>query len=65
MDNIMLGAVLIIVGLFGVTFWWWDVWLLLKGLLPLVILALGIVALIAGLGSAKEKEKSKVKATAK
>ena len=56
MNNIIIGSILIIASLFGFVYWWWDVILLLKGLIPLVFLFVGIVAVFAGLECRTGKE---------
>ncbi len=58
MNNIIIGSILVIASLFGFVSWWWDVILLLKGLIPLVFLFVGIVAVFAGLECRTEKETS-------
>lgn len=58
MNNIIAGAVLIVLSLIGMVFWWWDVLMLLKGLAPIALLALGVVAVAAGISTMKEKPKA-------
>lgn len=49
MGNIILGVILIVVSIFGITYWWWDILVILRGLIPIVLFIVGIVAVIAGL----------------
>ncbi len=58
MNNIIAGTILIVLSLVGMVFWWWDVLMLLKGLVPIALLALGIVAVAAGVSTLNEKPKT-------
>ncbi len=55
MGSIIAGTILVVASLFGFTYWWWDVIDILRGLIPIVLLVLGIVAIGAGLNMAKEE----------
>jgi hypothetical protein len=55
MGSIILGSILVVVSLFGFTYWWWDVVDILRGIIPIGLLILGIVAIGAGLNMVKEE----------
>lgn len=55
MGSIILGTILVIVSLFGFMHWWWDVIDILRGMIPIGLLILGIVAIGAGLNMVKEE----------
>lgn len=55
MGSIILGTILVIVSLFGITFWWWDMLVCIRGLFPLLLLLCGIVAIVAGLEFLREQ----------
>lgn len=55
MGSIILGSILVVVSLFGFMYWWWDVIDILRGIIPIVLLILGIVAIGAGLNMTKEE----------
>lgn len=55
MGSIILGVIFIICSLFGITYCWWDVLVVLRGLFPILLLAIGVVAIIAGLEILKEQ----------
>lgn len=61
MGSIILGVILIIVSLFGITFWWWDIIVFLRGFLPVFLLILGIVAIAGGLEFLREPPQGKEK----
>jgi hypothetical protein len=44
----MIGLLAISLGLWGLSAWWWSVVELLRGLLPLVLVFVGVLALAAG-----------------
>lgn len=55
MGSIILGVIFAICSLFGITYYWWDVLAVLRGLFPILLLAIGVVAIIAGLEILKEQ----------
>lgn len=55
MGSIILGVIFVICSLFGITYYWWDVLAVLRGLFPILLLAIGVVAIIAGLEILKEQ----------
>lgn len=59
MNNFAAGAVFIILGLATASAWWWDVLMLMKGLLPVLFLTLGAVAIAAGLSPTEERKRTK------
>ncbi|MBF0447320.1 MAG: hypothetical protein HQL67_03880 [Magnetococcales bacterium] len=48
MANIIFGLVSLALGLWGVSVWWWSIVELLRGLVPLSLILLGLVAIGAG-----------------
>jgi hypothetical protein len=48
MPTIVFGLLSVALGLWGASIWWWSVVEVLRGLVPLVLLVLGLVALGAG-----------------
>ncbi|CAK0744401.1 hypothetical protein CCP1ISM_10013 [Azospirillaceae bacterium] len=48
MPSIMIGLLAISLGLWGLSAWWWSVVELLRGILPLVLVFVGVLALAAG-----------------
>ena len=58
MTNIIVGLLAIAFGLWGMTVWWWSVAELLRGLVPVILILIGVVALAAGVSAVRnEKEK--------
>ena len=49
MPKIIFGLISMALGLWGVAAWWWSIVELLRGLVPLLLLILGLVALGAGI----------------
>ncbi len=54
MASIVFGLVAIALGLWGLSTWWWSVTELLRGLVPLVLILLGPIALGAGITKLRE-----------
>ena len=48
MPVIMFGLLCVSVGLLGLSAWWWSVVELLRGILPLVLIFIGVLALASG-----------------
>ena len=48
MANIIFGLVSLALGLWGVSVWWWSIVEVLRGVVPIMLILLGIVALGAG-----------------
>lgn len=49
MPHMIFGLIAISAGLFGVFAWWSDFGLVLRGLIPVVLLVIGFIAIGAGL----------------
>ena len=60
MINIIGGLFAIALGILTLIFWSWRVVELIQGLLPLLLLGGGIVALAAGMSMFKEDQKKKI-----
>ncbi|CAK0747800.1 Magnetosome protein MamI [uncultured Gammaproteobacteria bacterium] len=59
MPSIMVGLLAIALGLWGLSAWWWSVVELLRGILPLFLLFVGVLALAAGVSCLRPDGKSK------
>jgi FtsH-binding integral membrane protein len=58
MPIVIFGLLAISLGLWGMAAWWWSVTEILRGLVPIILLVLGIVSLAAGLSKVRgENEK--------
>ena len=53
MLNAVIGLVLLVLGAFGLTMWWQDFGLVLRGLIPFLLVIGGLVAIGAGLTAGK------------
>jgi hypothetical protein len=49
----VIGVVLLVLGAFGLTMWWQDFGLVLRGLIPFLLVIGGLVAIGAGLTGGK------------
>ena len=49
MINVIMGIIFVLLGVFGITYFWWDVLIILRGLFPVLFLITGGVAIVAGL----------------
>ena len=54
MPSVVFGLLALALGLWGLTAWWWSVTEALRGILPIALLVLGVVALAAGVQSVRE-----------
>ena len=54
MPSIMVGLLAISLGLWGLSAWWWSVVELLRGVLPLVLIFFGVLALAAGVAKLRK-----------
>ena len=57
MPIVIFGLLAIALGLWGLAAWWWSVTEILRGLLPIVLVGLGVLALAAGLTKVREQGK--------
>ncbi|MBF0610885.1 MAG: hypothetical protein G8345_08120 [Magnetococcales bacterium] len=57
MPNIIFGLVAIALGLWGLTAWWYSVSEALRGLMPIILVLVGLVALGAGITSMRETKR--------
>ncbi|MBF0110518.1 MAG: hypothetical protein HQL76_15225 [Magnetococcales bacterium] len=48
MPTIVFGLISIALGLWGLSTWWWSIVEMLRGIVPLLLIVLGLVALGAG-----------------
>ncbi len=59
MPAVIIGLLAIAFGLWGMTVWWWSVAELLRGLVPVFLILLGIVALAAGVSKVRQEKEVK------
>jgi hypothetical protein len=59
MANIIFGLVALALGLWGVSVWWWSIVEILRGIIPIALILLGLVALGAGVTRMRERDESK------
>lgn len=53
------GIISILIGVWGITSWWWSFTELLKGAVPPVLVLGGLAALFAGIGEIKDFSQAK------
>ncbi|MBF0158099.1 MAG: hypothetical protein HQL58_01095 [Magnetococcales bacterium] len=66
MPTVVFGLIALALGLLGLSTWWWSVVELLRGLFPLLLILLGLVALGAGISKMRDnghEEKTDVELT--
>ncbi|MEE8394347.1 MAG: magnetosome protein MamI [Rhodospirillales bacterium] len=59
MNIVIFGLLAISLGLWGMSVWWWSVAELLRGLAPIVLVFLGVVALAAGVSKVRDEKGTK------
>ncbi|MBF0281878.1 MAG: hypothetical protein HQM07_04870 [Zetaproteobacteria bacterium] len=59
MPTIIIGLLATAFGLWGLAAWWWSVVEMLRGLLPLLLLGFGLLALASGVSSVRKAPVSK------
>jgi len=57
--SVVVGAVVALLGLWGLTGWWCDFLLVLRGLIPVMMIFGGVIAVIAGISEVKDELASK------
>ena len=57
MPMMITGVLAIALGLLGLSAWWWSVVEMLRGVIPIVLLLFGLIALAAGLSSLRGEPK--------
>lgn len=58
MANIIFGLVALALGLWGLSVWWWSVVEMLRGIVPLLLIILGFIALGAGITRVRDEGSS-------
>lgn len=53
MPSVIFGLLALALGLWGLSAWWWSVTEFLRGAVPVALIALGLVALAAGVQSVR------------
>ncbi len=59
MPNIIIGLLALACGLWALTVWWWSVAELLRGLVPIVLLLVGMLALATGVSKVRTEQEVK------
>ncbi len=54
MNSIILGLISISFGMWGLTVWWWSFAELLRGLTPVILILIGVLALAAGVSQVQK-----------
>ncbi len=57
--SVIIGAIVALLGLWGLVRWWCDFLLILKGSVPAMLIFGGVIAVIAGLSEIKDELASK------
>jgi len=57
--GVIIGAVTVLIGLKGLTYWWPDLIVVLKGSVPAILILAGAIAVIAGFSEIRDKFSSK------
>ncbi|MBF0439024.1 MAG: hypothetical protein HQL93_07875 [Magnetococcales bacterium] len=55
MVSIVVGLVMLALGLWGLSAWWWSVTEVLRGVVPILLIILGPIALGAGVTQLRER----------
>ncbi|MBF0219283.1 MAG: hypothetical protein HQL49_07115 [Gammaproteobacteria bacterium] len=58
MPNIIAGLLAIAFGIWGLSVWWYSVMEALRGVVPLLLIAFGVIALMAGVTRFERREPS-------
>ncbi|KAF0191433.1 MAG: hypothetical protein FD165_1767 [Gammaproteobacteria bacterium] len=58
MNSIILGLISISFGIWGLTVWWWSFAELLRGLTPMVLVLIGVLALAAGVSQVQKSART-------
>ena len=53
------GIISIIIGIWGISAWWWDFKVLLRGAVPPILVLGGLAALFAGISEIKDAAQAK------
>ena len=59
MPSIIVGLLALAFGIWGLTVWWWSVVELLRGLIPMVLLLIGILSLATGVSEVRQEQEVK------
>ena len=57
--SLLIGAIVSVVGLILLIAWWYEFMFLIRGIIPLVLVGGGVVAIVAGFSEFKDTLKSK------
>ncbi len=56
--SVIIGAILALLGIYGLIGWWCEFVTVLKGSIPVMLLFVGVIAFIAGLSELKDEQAS-------
>ncbi|MGR3177597.1 MAG: hypothetical protein ACUZ8E_06035 [Candidatus Anammoxibacter sp.] len=59
MYHIIIGLVATLLGIWGVIVWWFEFGAVMRGLIPVLLLAFGTIGIIAGLQAKKDAERKR------
>jgi len=59
MPSIIVGLLALAFGIWGLTVWWWSVVELLRGLIPVILLLIGILSLATGVSEVRQEQEVK------
>lgn len=57
MKHVICGLISALLGIWGIIVWWYEFGAVMRGIIPFVLLAFGIVGIIAGLQAQQESDK--------
>ena len=55
--SVFIGAVIVLLGLIGLSSWWSEFTVILRGMLPAMFILAGAIAVIAGISEIRDKKK--------
>lgn len=58
MHSIIIGLIAIACGLWGLTVWWWSFVELMRGIIPVLAILFGLIALASGVSAARLDDKA-------
>ena len=59
--SLLIGAIVTVLGLILLIAWWYEFVFLLKGVIPVLLILLGIIAIFAGIAELKDRLKEEKK----
>jgi CHASE2 domain-containing sensor protein len=59
--SLLIGAIITVLGLILLIAWWYEFVFLLKGVIPILLILFGIIAIFAGIAELKDRLKEEKK----